>query len=63
MPKKIYKKAVALKYDREKDDSPRVAAKGQGRVAEKILELAKKHDIPIKDDPVVIVVLSSREIP
>jgi flagellar biosynthesis protein len=62
MPKKIYKKAVALKYDREKDDSPRVAAKGQGRVAEKILELAKKHDIPIKDDPDLIEVLSSLEI-
>jgi len=62
MPKKIYKKAVALKYDKEKDDSPRVAAKGQGRVAEKIIELAKKHDIPIKDDPDLIEVLSSLEI-
>ncbi len=62
MSKKIYKKAVALKYDREKDDSPRVAAKGQGRVAEKIIEMAKKHDIPIKDDPDLIEVLSSLEI-
>lgn len=62
MSKKIYKKAVALTYDREKDDSPRVAAKGQGRVAEKIIELARKHDIPIKDDPDLMEVLSSLEI-
>ncbi len=62
MPKKIYKKAVALKYDRKKQDAPKVTAKGQGRVAEKIIELAKKNNIPIKDDPDLIEVLSSLEI-
>ena len=62
MPRKTFKKAVALKYDRQKDDAPRVVAKGQGRVAENIIELAKKHDIPIKDDPDLIEVLSSLEI-
>ena len=61
MPKKI-KQAVALKYDKQNDDAPRVAAKGKGRVAEKIIELAKKHDIPIKDDPDLIALLSSLEI-
>jgi flagellar biosynthesis protein len=62
MAKKNIKKAVALKYDKEKGDAPKVAAKGQGLVAEKIIELAKKHDIPIKDDPDLIEVLSSLEI-
>ncbi len=62
MPKKIYKKAVALKYDKKKEDAPKVTAKGQGRVAEKIIELAKKNNIPIKDDPDLIEVLSSLEI-
>ncbi|MBU0973104.1 MAG: EscU/YscU/HrcU family type III secretion system export apparatus switch protein [Proteobacteria bacterium] len=62
MAKKTIKKAVALKYDKQKDDAPRVAAKGQGRVAEKIIELAKKHHIPIKDDPDLIEVLSSLEL-
>jgi flagellar biosynthesis protein len=62
MPKKKVKKAVALKYDKQKDDAPRVVAKGQGQVAENIIELAKKHDIPIKDDPDLIEVLSSLEI-
>lgn len=62
MPKKNIKKAVALKYDKQKDDAPRVVAKGQGQVAENIIELAKKYDIPIKDDPDLIEVLSSLEI-
>jgi len=33
-------KAVALKYEKEKDAAPRVVAKGRGIVAEKIIETA-----------------------
>ncbi len=62
MGKKYIQKAVALEYDRKKGDAPRVTAKGKGKVAEKIIELAKKHDIPIKDDPDLIEVLSSLDI-
>lgn len=62
MDNKYRKKAVALKYDRKADGAPKVTAKGKGKVAEKIIELAKKHDIPIKDDPDLIEVLSSLEI-
>ncbi len=62
MPKKNVKQAVALKYDKKKHDAPTVVAKGQGRVAEKIIELAKKYDVPIKDDPDLIEVLSSLEL-
>ena len=62
MDKKDQKKAVALKYDRETTNAPKVTAKGKGKVAQKIIELAKKHDIPIKDDPDLIEVLSSLEI-
>ncbi len=62
MDNKYTKKAVALKYDREIDGAPKVTAKGKGKVAEKIIEIAKKHDIPIKDDPDLIEVLSSLEI-
>ena len=62
MPKKNVKQAVALKYDKKKQDAPTVVAKGQGRVAEKIIELAKKYDVPIKDDPDLIEVLSSLEL-
>ncbi len=60
--KKEIKKAVALRYDREQDEAPKVIAKGQGLVAENILELAKKHGIPIKDDPDLVEVLASLEL-
>ena len=44
--------AVALKYDREKDEpAPRVVAKGKDKLAEKIKEKAKEHNIPIVEDP------------
>ncbi|MBU1340097.1 MAG: EscU/YscU/HrcU family type III secretion system export apparatus switch protein [Proteobacteria bacterium] len=62
MDKKNQKKAVALKYDHESGIAPKVTAKGKGQVAHKIIELAKKHDIPIKDDPDLVEVLSSLEI-
>ena len=39
--------AVALKYDREKDEAPKVVAKGMRLKAEKIRELAKKYGVPV----------------
>lgn len=56
------KKAVALKYDGKEDIAPRIKAKGVGVVAEKIIELAKKHGVPIKDDPDLVEILSQLEI-
>jgi len=45
------RKAVALGYDEEKDDeAPRVKAKGEGKVAEKIIELAEREDVPLYED-------------
>jgi len=62
MNQKFTKKAVALQYNRETNGAPKVIAKGKGKVAQKIIDLAKQHDIPIKDDPDLIEVLSSLEI-
>lgn len=44
------KKAVALNYDEDEDEAPRVAAKGEGRLAEKIIELAEREDVPLYED-------------
>jgi flagellar biosynthesis protein len=62
MGKKEIKKAVALKYDGKDDIAPRVKAKGAGPVAEKIIELAHKHGVPIKDDPDLVEILSQLDI-
>ncbi len=52
------KKAVALRYDPEREQSPRVIGKGLGLVAEQILELAKEHNIPIHEDKDLVEVLA-----
>ena len=45
------KKAVALKYDKNKDRAPRVTAKGSRKIAERIIGLAEGKGIPISEDP------------
>jgi flagellar biosynthetic protein FlhB/flagellar biosynthesis protein len=39
--------AIAVKYDKEKDQAPRVIAKGLHFKAEKIREIAKRSGVPI----------------
>lgn len=56
------KRAAALRYDHEKDDVPRLVAKGQGVVAERIVELAKQHGIPVREDPDLINLLAKLEV-
>ena len=60
--KKILKKAVSLKYEPAKQEAPVVTAKGQGVIAEKIIEVAREHNIPIKDDPDLVEILSQLEL-
>jgi flagellar biosynthesis protein len=61
------KRAAALKYKPDEDAAPRVVAKGSGSIAERILEVAREHKIPLKEDPQLVEVLSTielnREIP
>ncbi len=40
-------KAVALKYDKSGQGAPKVVAKGQGEIAQKIKEKAQEFDVPI----------------
>ena len=56
------KKAVALGYNRSKDNAPRVLASGAGEIANRIIDLAKEHDIPIKEDSDLIEILSKVEV-
>jgi len=44
-------KAVALKYESEKMKAPAVVAKGRGNIAERIIEIAKKSNVYIYNDP------------
>ena len=54
--------AAALKYDPQEDAAPVMTAKGRGAIAEKIISIAKKNGIPIKEDPNLVQILSKLEI-
>jgi flagellar biosynthesis protein len=56
------KRAAALRYRPRTDSAPRVVAKGAGAVAEKILSVAREHNIPLREDPQLIEVLSSLDL-
>ena len=54
--------AAAIKYDGQKDAAPKVVAKGRGAIAEKIIEIAKENNIPLKSDPGLVQILSKLDI-
>ena len=56
------KKAVALKYQPGSDTAPKVVAKGKGQTAERILEIAREHNIFIHNDPDLIAILSELDL-
>ena len=56
------RKAVALKYEIERDNAPKVIAKGRGHVAEHILETAQKHSVPVYQDKTIVNMLMALEI-
>ena len=56
------RKAVALKYEAERDLAPKVIAKGRGHVAEHILETAQKHSVPVYQDKTLVNMLMALEI-
>ncbi len=47
---KKFKKAAALSYEQDSDRAPKVIAKGKGHVAERIIQLADEHGIPLHKD-------------
>ncbi|MGL6173247.1 MAG: EscU/YscU/HrcU family type III secretion system export apparatus switch protein [Cellulosilyticaceae bacterium] len=55
------KKAAAITYNEEMK-APQVVAKGQGEVAENILEQAKAFEIPVYEDKELVTLLTEVEI-
>ncbi|HFD80850.1 MAG TPA: type III secretion protein [Gammaproteobacteria bacterium] len=52
--------AVALHYDGER--APRVTAKGRDELAERIIELARQHDIPLQENEALAGLLARVEL-
>ncbi len=56
------RKAVAVRYDQEKDAAPHIVAKGSGYLAERIMELALENDIHIHEDRDLVTLLSKLDV-
>lgn len=55
--------AVALKFDAQEMDAPKVVAKGAGEIAKKIREIAREYDIPlVEEKPLARALFKSVEI-
>jgi len=55
-------RAMALGYEKSKQGAPSVRAKGRGEVAQRILELASKNEIPIRREPDLLRLLEPLEL-
>lgn len=56
------KKAVALQYDETKNSAPIIVASGMGYMAERILEVALKNDVPVHEDASLASILTQLEL-
>lgn len=56
------KSAVALGYNAQDDQAPKVIAKGNGDIAEQIIAIAKKNNILIHKDKELTQMLSILEV-
>ncbi|MGQ9857098.1 MAG: EscU/YscU/HrcU family type III secretion system export apparatus switch protein [Thermodesulfobacteriota bacterium] len=61
-PARTRSMAVALGYDRLLHRAPRIVAKGEGELARRIVELARAHGIPLREDPALVRLLSNLEV-
>ena len=63
----VNKKAIALRYNQNREKAPRVVAKGAGFIAEQILHAAKENAIPVYQNKTLTGMLMAveldREIP
>ena len=58
----IRKKVAAIRYAPGKDSAPKIVAKGSGAIAERILEIAKEHNVPLKEDRQLVEILSKLDL-
>ena len=56
------KTAVALKYDEFNNVAPIVVASGIGYMAEKMVELASEHNVPVFEDSSLSTILSQLDL-
>jgi flagellar biosynthesis protein len=61
-PRPPIKTAVALQYERGKAPAPKVAATGRGHVADRIIQIAREHNVPVREDPDLVQLLAKLDL-
>ena len=56
------RRAAALSYDPQVDRAPRLVARGDGHLADRILALAREHGIPIHEDRTLVDLLARLDV-
>jgi flagellar biosynthesis protein len=56
------RQAAALSYDRQQDNAPRLVAHGSGHIADRIMEIAAEHNLPIRNDPTLVSILGALDV-
>ncbi len=56
------KQAIAVKGAEKEQMAPAVAARGTGCLADKIIALAREHNIPIREDPDLVSLLAKLDL-
>lgn len=56
------RKAIAIQYNVEADEVPKIVAAGQGDLADKILKLAEDHQIVLFEDPSLSDLMSKLDV-
>ena len=58
----VLHKAVSLQYKKGKNAAPKVTAKGQGWMADRIIKMAQENNIPIREDKDLLHLLSEIDV-
>ncbi|MFB5192487.1 EscU/YscU/HrcU family type III secretion system export apparatus switch protein [Alicyclobacillus fastidiosus] len=56
------RRAVALRYERQREEAPRIVAKGAGEVAEAIIRSASSNDVPVMENQQLVDALIGLEV-
>ncbi|SFB20626.1 flagellar biosynthesis protein [Lentibacillus halodurans] len=55
-------KAVAMRYDQDREEAPKVTASGKGLSAEAIIQKAKESNVPVQEDKSLVELLAELNI-
>jgi flagellar biosynthesis protein len=53
---------AALRYEPDSENAPRMVAHGRGHAAQRIMEMAEQHDLPVRRDPTLVSILGALDV-